>query len=211
MTSFTDKYTENVNGLIKVATTMLKTASDGQATPADVIEVLDSVVDQLGELRQEIPGGSEQEQPEERQAPIPQEKQPEIPERGAKDSTEGKDSVAEQNAAQLALKNKTYSMNAKVADEIKSLQARLDEAEAYKAGKEREEIADQWSDNFPLAVQQARFDEVVNSTESLDTWRTRIETAKIFSEATIKQAKNNSVWIGQKVAKQQQSKTVRFI
>jgi hypothetical protein len=205
-------YTENYEKLIKVAGTMLKTAQDGSATPQDVLEVLDSVVDQLGELRQEIPGGSEQEQPEEKQAPIPQEKQPELPERGAKDSTEGKDSVAEQNAAQLALKNKTFSMNAKVEDQIKSLQARLDEAESYKAGKEREEVADQWSDNFPVAQQQARFDEVVNSTESLDTWRTRIETAQIFSkENSVRPAKTNSVWISQKTAKQQQPQTVRFI
>ena len=220
MSNTEEALTNSYNSLIKVAGTMLKVAQDGEATPQDVIEVLDEVTAELEELRQSVPGGSqgeEQEQePEEKEAPPGQKKEP--AEKGAKTeidtAEESREKVNEQNAAQLALKNKTYSMTAKEYEEnqntIKSLKARLDELESEKSARERQDVATAYSELFLPHQRKAKFDEVINSQEPTSVWEDRITTIEEFNGGnSVKPAKTQSGYLPIKTAKQKDSAGAR--
>lgn len=193
----------NYNALVKVAGSMLKTAMDGSATPQDVIEVLDSVVEQLAEIRQEIPGGNaaspEEGDEAETQAPAPTSAP--APEEDEEEDVPPKKKVAKTD----------NSIAIKQAKEISELKARLDDAEAYKLAKEREDVAESYADIFPEAVQQAKYDEVINSTEPLATWEIKIAALQEFNQNSVRPAKNQTTWIPQKVAKQQVRSGIKFL
>jgi hypothetical protein len=179
---------------------MLKAAQEGSATPQDVIEVLDSVVDQLAEIRQEIPGGaaaSPEEGGEQAPAAAPPSEEPETEE----EEVPPKKKVAKTD----------NSIAIKQAKEIAELKARLDEAEAYKLAKEREDVAETYADIFPEAVQQAKYDEVINSTEPIAVWETKIAALQEFTQNSVKPAKTISTWVPQKVAKQQVNAGLKFL
>lgn len=184
------------NALVKVAGSMLKSAQEGSATPQDVIEVLDSVVDQLAEIRAEIPGGAS------------------APEEGGEEATPEAAPVAAPEEAEEEVPEKKKPMDRAAslqAKEIASLKARLDEAEAYKLGKEREDVAETYADIFPESVQQAKFDEVINSTEPIAVWETKIAALQEFTSNSVKPAKTQSSWIPSKVAKQQGTSRIKFL
>ena len=193
----------NYNALVKVAGSMLKAAQEGSATPQDVIEVLDSVVDQLAEIRQEIPGGA---------AASPEEGEGQAP---AVAPPSGASEESEEEGEEIPPKKKVAkadsSIATKQAKEIAELKARLDEAEAYKLAKEREDVAETYADIFPEAVQQAKYDEVINSTEPIAVWETKIAALQEFTQNSVKPAKTVSTWIPQKVAKQQVNAGLKFL
>lgn len=181
----------NYNALVKVAGSMLKVAQEGSATPQDVIEVLDSVVDQLAEIRQEIPGGSAApEDGEEHEAPVEDENEEQVPPR----------KVA-----------KTDPKVAELTTELSTLKARLDEAEAYKLAKEREDVAERFAEIFPESVQQAKYDEVINSTEPLANFEIKIAALQEFNHNSVKPAKSTNTWIPSRTAKQVGSARLKFL
>lgn len=178
----------NFDTLVKCAGDMLQSAQNESATPQDVINVLDSVVDQLTEIKAAIPGG----QSEQSQAAPPGQK-PEPVGKSAKTETdtaeEGREKVEEQNKAQ---------------EELKSMKLKVAELTKYQEGKEREEVATEWSELFEPRLRAGKFDEVMKSPDPLETWITKIDAISEYAKSTnsVRPARNENVWIPFKGAKQ---------
>ncbi len=189
----------NFDSVVKAASVMLKAAEDRSATPEDVVNTLNSVVDTLTSLSASIPvsqsppTGStppgQQAEPANRMAVL------------EKDTAEeSREKVQEQTNAQLALRDKTY----------KAMQDRIDSLEADKARHDRENLAERVSDIYPVNQRQAKHDEVIKSDKPNDYWETFIEAAEELTEGQIKPAKNINVWLPTKIAKQR-AQHVKFI
>jgi hypothetical protein len=194
----------NFDKVVKVAGIMLKAAEEQSATPQDVVNVLNTVVDELLAIKDALPGGEQTQAPQEpAQAPPGQQAEPSSKISSLEKDTvvADKDRVAEQNAAQQALHEKTF----------KALQARVDELESEKQVRAKEELATEIADTYPVAQRQAKFDEVIKSDRPLHDWEIISEARSEINSNSINVAKTQSTWIPQKNAKLNKLPRVKFI
>jgi len=177
--------TKIANDLVDVAASPAPEEGAGSAGPQEVVDALEIVIDEIAEISEAIPAEPQGATPEEAPVEAPVEEAPvEAP-------------VAEESEEE----------EPRLAKQVRELQAQLD-------SQNREKLATQFAElHEGTAVQQAKYDEVLNSKDSLATWTAKIDSIEAFKTTTegasssYKPAKNMTSWIkpNSKFAKQNSS------
>ena len=178
----TDKFTVKIakdihSQLVKVANDMLEQAAApvapeaaGSAGPQEAVDALEGIINDLTSV----------------QAAIPAEPSNAVPEQGVEPSVE--------EPTVEAPVEKPVEEEPKLAKELATVTAKLDKIE-------RENIATQYAELFEEPkVQQAKYDEVIASDESLSIWTAKIDSIEQYKTNTgassnYKPAKTTTSWL----------------
>jgi len=143
----------------KVANELLDVAESGNgavAGPQEVVDSIDVIVDQLEEIQAAIPAEPTAEEGLEVEAPVEEAEAPVVPE----EEEEERPIVAK-------LKAQVAALNSKV------------------EAQEREKVAQSYSELFDdVKVAQAKFDEVLASKDSVDSWQSKIAAIQSYADET---------------------------
>lgn len=164
--------TKIANDLVDVAAAAPEESGAGSAGPQEVVDALEVVIDELTQVSEAIPAEPSNAAPEEG---VPEEAPMEAPVEAP---------VAEESEEE----------EPRLAKKVRELTAKLDEIE-------REKVATQFAELFnEPKVQQAKYDEVLNSKESLATWTAKIDSIEQYkthegASSSYKPAKTMTSWI----------------
>jgi len=173
-------FTKIANDLVDVAQAP-EQSDAGSAGPQEVVDALEVVIDDIAQISEAIPAEPTGASPEE--APV---------EEAPVEETPVDAPVAEESEEEP-----------KLAKKVRELTAQLDNIN-------REKVATQFAELFDEPkVQQAKYDEVLNSKDSLATWTAKIDSIEQYkqhegaSSQMNAKAKNMTSWINKsKFAKQ---------
>lgn len=164
--------TKVANDLVDVAAAPAPEESGaGSAGPQEVVDALEVVIDEIAAISEAIPAEPQGASPEEAPVAAPEESPVEAP-------------VAEESEEE----------EPRLAKQVKELQAQLNDIN-------REKVATQFAELFDEPkVQQAKYDEVLNSKDSLATWTAKIDSIEQYkttegASSSYKPAKQMTSWI----------------
>lgn len=169
--------TKVANDLVDVAATPAPEEGAGSAGPQEVVDALEVVIDEIAAISEAIPAEPQGAAPE-----------GEVPLEAPVEEVEAP--VAEESEEEPRL-----------AKQVRELQAQLD-------SQNREKLATQFAElHDEPSIQQAKYDEVLNSKDSLATWTAKIDSIEQYKThegaSSYKPAKTMTSWLNKsKFAKQ---------
>jgi hypothetical protein len=177
------KLVKVANDLVDVAAAAPEESGAGSAGPQEVVDALEVVIDELSQVQEAIPAEPSNGSPEEG---VPVEEAP-----------------VDESPVEAPVAEESEEEEPKLAKQVKSLTAQLDKIN-------REKVATQFAELFDEPkVQQAKYDEVLNSKDSLATWTAKIDSIEQYkqhegaSSPKMAKADNMTSWINKsKFAKQ---------
>lgn len=164
-------------------------AQENNGSPEEILELVDDAISVLEVAEEAIPAenGDEEEEEQEGVSPVVGAK------RGTRKAQEERDEEQEEGATseekkEARLRKAQEEEEKEEDEEKKQMEARIASLESELESRQKEALAEEFTQYVPESQREAKYDEIVNGKDSIKMLEAKIKVAKEIYEANQKQA-----------------------